>query len=102
MDRRGRAGEIVDLVDLHIEREGDVVADQFEVLVVKEMLDIAARAGEEIVDADNVRAVRQQALAEMRTEKAGAAGDQYAFFEMHISQTFRLFHHISTCSTIAL
>ena len=30
MDRRGRTGEIVDLVDLDIERKRDVVAQQFE------------------------------------------------------------------------
>ena len=32
------------------------MADQFEALVVEQMLDIAARAGEEIVDADDVGA----------------------------------------------
>ena len=38
------------------------------------MLSLAA--GEEIVDAEHVVAGRQQPLAEMRAEKAGAAGDQ--------------------------
>ena len=33
-------------------------------------------AGEEVVDAEDVGALRQQALAQMGAEKAGAAGDQ--------------------------
>ena len=40
--RRGRAGEVVDLVDLDVERERHVVADQLEMLVVEQMLDVAA------------------------------------------------------------
>jgi hypothetical protein len=53
------------------------------VLVIEEVLDVAARAGEKIIDADNDSLIRQQALAEMRAEKAGATGDQHAFFQMH-------------------
>ena len=33
-------------------------------------------AGEEIVDAEHVVAVGEQALAQVRAEKAGAAGDK--------------------------
>ena len=51
VDRRGRAGQVVDLVDLDIEREGDVVAHQLEAGFGQEMRDIGAPAGEEIVDA---------------------------------------------------
>ena len=40
VDRRGRAGQIVDLVDLDIERKRHVVAHQLEVRVVEQMLDI--------------------------------------------------------------
>jgi hypothetical protein len=47
------------------------------------MGDVALGAGEEIVDADEVGASLQQALAQMRTEKSGSAGHENAFFEMH-------------------
>ena len=60
--------------------------DQFEVLVLKQMLDIAARASEEIVDADDDRSAGQQALAEMGAEKPSTAGNDHPFFEMHISR----------------
>ena len=65
MDRACRAGEIVDLVDLDEEREAYIVAQQFEIRLVAEMGDIGMRAGEEIVDADDVRTVVEQLLAEV-------------------------------------
>ena len=73
VDRRGRAGEIVDFVHLYIEREGDVVAQEFEARMADEMLDVALLAGEEIIDADDLMADLEQAVAQMRAEKAGAA-----------------------------
>lgn len=51
VDGRCRAGEVEDLVDLHEQRMGDVVAKQLEGLVAEQMLDIAPGAGEETVDA---------------------------------------------------
>ena len=48
-----------------------------------QMLDVAPRAGEEIVDADDFRALRQQAVAQMRAEEAGAAGHHDALLQMH-------------------
>ena len=40
------------------------------------MLDIALGAGEKIVDAQHVVAVRKQSIDQVRAEKAGAAGHQ--------------------------
>ena len=83
MDRRGRTGQVVDLVDLDVERQRHVVAHQLEAAVVEQRLDVVAGAGEEVVDADHVGAHVEQPLAEMRAEESGAAGDQDALFEMH-------------------
>jgi hypothetical protein len=46
------------------------------------VLDVAARAGEEIVDAENLGAFGQQAVAKMRAEEAGAPGHQNAVRKM--------------------
>jgi hypothetical protein len=46
----------------------------------------ALRAGEEVVDANDVRALREQAIAEMRAEEACAPGNQYARFKWHVSR----------------
>jgi hypothetical protein len=47
------------------------------------MLHVLVRAGKEVVDTDDMRAVLYEPLAQMRTEKAGSARHEYAFFEMH-------------------
>ena len=52
VNRRGGAGQIVDLVDLDIERKRHVVAQQLEAMVIEDAVDIAPRAGEEIIGAD--------------------------------------------------
>jgi hypothetical protein len=59
------------------------MTDQLEALVAEQMLDVAAGAAEEVVDADDVGALGQEPLAQMRAEEAGAAGDQDALFQMH-------------------
>ena len=51
MDRRGRAGQIVDFVHLDIKREGDVVPDELEALPPHQMVDVALCAGEKIIGA---------------------------------------------------
>jgi hypothetical protein len=55
-------------------------------VVVDHAIDVAARAGEEVINADEDGAVLEQALAKMRAEKSGAAGHNHAGFEMHIPQ----------------
>ena len=66
MDRRCRTGEIENLIDLHEQGMGDVVAKELEGLVTEQMLDIASRAGEEIVDAENLATGIEQTVAKMR------------------------------------
>ena len=49
---------------------------QLEVRVVEQMQDVFFGASEEIIQADDIVAVVQQALTEVRAEEASAAGDQ--------------------------
>ena len=51
MNRRSWACQIVDLINLDIERKRHVVTDQFKMFVVEQVLDILPVTGEEIVDA---------------------------------------------------
>ena len=44
-----------------------------------EVLDVLLGPGEKIVDANNLVAVAEQAINQMRAEKSGTAGDQDAF-----------------------
>jgi hypothetical protein len=54
MDRRRWAGQIVNLIDLDIERKGGVVADQFEMLMV-ERFEAPACPSEKVVEARHLR-----------------------------------------------
>jgi hypothetical protein len=84
MDGGGRAGEIVDLVYFRIEREGNVMSDDFEVLMIKQLLDVTASACEEIVNTEDNGPIGEQALAEMRAKEAGTAGNEYACLKVHL------------------
>src|SRR5262249_16834055 len=65
VDRRRGAGEVIDLVDLDDDGLGDVVADELEATLAEEGLDALARAGEEVVEANDLIAVGEEAPAEM-------------------------------------
>jgi len=54
------------------------VAHRLERRVADEMRDALLAAGQEIVDAQDVVTLPQQALAKMRAQEAGAAGHQNA------------------------
>src|SRR5262245_6652880 len=75
VDRRCRASHVVALVDLDIEGKCDIMADEFKVRVVEQVLDIAARAAKEIVDANDNGSLSDQAIAKMRTEETRSTGD---------------------------
>lgn len=55
------------------------MAYEFEALVANQMFDIALVAREKIVDADHFVAERDELVAQVRAEEAGAAGDQNRF-----------------------
>ena len=59
------------------------MADEFKALVVEQMLDIVPGAGEEIVQADDLRALRQEPFTKVRAQKTRPAGHQYTLLEMH-------------------
>jgi hypothetical protein len=79
MDGRGGAGEVVDFIHLHVEREGDIVPLQLEVGVFQQMRDVGAAASEKIIYAQHFVPSINQAFAQMRAEEACPAGDEYAF-----------------------
>lgn len=79
MNGRCRTGQVVDLVHLDVEREGHIVAHELKVRMIEQMDNVVLGAGEEIIEADDVMAIVQQAFAEMGSEKAGAASDQNCF-----------------------
>ncbi len=84
MDRGGRAREIVDLVDLDVERHRDVVAHEFELGMPEQVLDVALGAREKIVDAKDMVTRLDQAVGQMGADETGPAGDQDRLVLMHV------------------
>jgi hypothetical protein len=52
------------------------VPQELEARISEQMLDVASRTGEEVVDTEHLGSISQQALAEVRAEKPGATGDK--------------------------
>jgi hypothetical protein len=69
MDRRCRAGEVVNPVHLHIERECNVMAKKFKKRILQKMLNIFLRPCVEVIDADYLLPFSEKALTEMGTQK---------------------------------
>ncbi len=71
-----RTGEIVDLINLDVERECHVVTHEFEAGMADQVPDVLLRTGEEIVDAEHIVTERKEAVTQVRAKETGAAGDQ--------------------------
>ena len=60
------------------------MADKVEAAVIDDAIDIAARTGEIVIDADDIGVIFEQTLAKMRAKKSGAARYNDACFKMHV------------------
>ena len=96
--RRGRTGEIEDLVDLdparaQARRQGldDVRVDHVEAGLAFQVTQILPSAGLEVVESDHVRAFRQKRVAQVRTKESRASShqDELAFPVLHATESFR-------------
>ncbi len=76
MDGRGRAGQIVNAVDLKENRHGHVMADAFEFGSAQEVAHVTLGAGEKIVEANHIMAAFQQPVTQMRPQKTRPACHQ--------------------------
>ena len=77
VDRAGGRGEVQDAVDVLVEeeRDGDVVFDQPKAVERLQMFGIFTGTRDEVVDADDVVTVFEEALGEVGAEKARSAGN---------------------------
>ncbi len=62
----------------------DVVPQELEIRPAQQMRDIGFLAGKEVVDADHIVPLFDEPFAQMRAQKAGAAGHQNAFMSSHV------------------
>ena len=90
MRRRGRAGEMVDVGNSGHQQPGGklvdhVMLDETELRMMNEVPDILATPGQEVVEADDDRAVADQPVAEVRPDEPRAARDERdPVLELHL------------------
>ena len=73
---RGRwASEIINFVDLNIQRKRDIVTDELETGVLVQVLNVAFAACKEVINADYLVSFLKKSINEMRPEKSGSAGN---------------------------
>src|SRR4029079_3793864 len=65
MDRRCRAGKVVDFIDLDIERKCHVMPDYFKARIRQQVFDIQSRSSKEIIDTDDMCAVGEKPFAKV-------------------------------------
>src|SRR5215510_4898016 len=80
---RSWTGQIENFIDFDVERETYVMAHQLEARIRQQMMHVASRPGVEIIDAQNLIAAFQQAIAKVRSNKSGSAGDEGTTFGQH-------------------
>jgi len=68
---RSRTRQVVDLIDLHIKREGNVVAKEFKIGIPYRRSDISLGPRIEIVDTEDIVSILEETLTEMGAQKTG-------------------------------
>jgi hypothetical protein len=76
VNRRCGAGHVEDAVDLQQNRIDDIVADDFEPVIVEQMGHMLAPTCKEVIEADDLVTIVEEALAEMRADETSAACNQ--------------------------
>ncbi len=65
VNRRCRAGEVIDFVHLNVKRKGDIMPHQFEAGIVEKLTNIIFTSSKEIVDTQDVVSLSDQPVAKV-------------------------------------
>jgi len=83
VDRRGRTGKVVNLVDLDIQRIGYIVSEEFKVRIAQQIDDVLLTARIKIVDAEYVMLIFEESFAQVRPEETGPSSDCTSYSKVH-------------------
>jgi hypothetical protein len=75
--RTCRTGEIVYLIHFDKKRKSHIVPDKLETRLIQQMVDVAAAAGVEVIDTDDLISPFQQLFAKPGAEKTASSCYQY-------------------------
>src|SRR6266550_8662168 len=74
MNRRRRAGQVIDLIDFEQDGFNHIVTHKFKTRIGHQVGDVLSTYREEIIETDKIVLLGQQALAKMRTEESCSSG----------------------------
>ncbi len=81
IDGAGGAGKVEDEINFaDVEGLADVFFHKLKAGIIREMGEVRAAAGEQVVDDNHAPAFAEQSIAEMGSQETGAAGDQCALW----------------------
>jgi hypothetical protein len=75
VDGRSRTGQVVDLIDFNVQRDANIMPDQFKKRIIEKRDDIFLGAGEKIIYAKDIMSFAQQFFTQVGAEKTGPACD---------------------------
>ena len=76
VNRRGRAGQMPDPVDLQLDRLDDIVTDELEAGMANPARDVGLTPGEVVVHTDHLITGLHQSVDQVRAKETGTAGDE--------------------------
>ena len=76
MHRRGWTSQMPNAIHLKLDWLGDIMADQFETGMANPLADVVLSTSKLVIQADHLITLLHKAIHEMRSHKAGTAGDQ--------------------------
>jgi hypothetical protein len=77
--RRGGAGQVEDPINVLVDWLGNIVPADFEARICRQMSDVFVASRLEVVQADHSATPAEQPVAQVRTQKTGAARHQDSF-----------------------
>lgn len=70
VNRRSRAGKVVNLINLDVQRKGDVMAHHLKIGIAHQMSNIAFSPCEKVVNTQDIMSFGEQPFAQVGAEKA--------------------------------
>src|SRR3990170_791240 len=83
--RGGGTSQVIDFIDLDVERKGNVMPQHLEISVIQGPVYVSPAAGKKIIDTQNLMPAGQKPCAQVRTDESRAAGNQYTFAHQYLS-----------------
>ena len=84
MNRGRRAGEVINVVDLDVERKADIMSNELKPGIRHDVVHVLPRCRDEVVQAEDLIPAGQQSLAQMGAYESGSSDDKDSAVAEHL------------------